>query len=234
MTGRKTRMDCGETRGSGCAAVCELGLGQIMRTRPQFIKWEANLVIDYLPHLLNQQDVFGFLVTAGEQIGIGDWRPRFGRFSAQPVVTPERQAARRSGAGSGTRAIDASKPASEASNAVTADAKVRRARVTKKPSLAASVARPSVSDSFVEGERIGRFIIVRDVCGQRHAIAAGAVTALAETDDGALLLLAGGRMIHHTSAPAKDHSMAGGNLRLGRAARAGPAKELSTSKRGPC
>ena len=53
-----------------------------------------------------------------------------------------------------------------------------------------------MSDSLVEGQRIGRFIIVRDISGQRHAIAAGAVTALAETDDGALILLAGGRMVH--------------------------------------
>ena len=80
-----------------------VGLSRVMRTRPQFIKWEANLVIDYFPHLLNQQDMLSFLVTAGEQIGIGDWRPRFGRFSAQPVVTPERQAARRSGAGGRTQ-----------------------------------------------------------------------------------------------------------------------------------
>ena len=34
----------------------------------------------FLPSLLNAGDVRNFLTAAGEQIGIGDWRPRFGRF----------------------------------------------------------------------------------------------------------------------------------------------------------
>ena len=46
------------------------------------------------------------------------------------------------------------------------------------------------------GQRVGRFLVVRDVEGQRHAIAVGAVSAIGETDHGALLLLPGGRLIH--------------------------------------
>ena len=57
-----------------------VGSARIMRTRPRFSTWSAEAVIDFLPTLLNPQDVRNFLVTAGEQIGIGDWRPRFGRF----------------------------------------------------------------------------------------------------------------------------------------------------------
>ena len=30
---------------------------------------------------INAKDVKTFLATAGEQVGLGDWRPRFGRFS---------------------------------------------------------------------------------------------------------------------------------------------------------
>ena len=47
-----------------------------------------------------------------------------------------------------------------------------------------------------EGARIGRFLVVRDVEGQRHAVAIGAVSALGETDQGVILLLPGGRLIH--------------------------------------
>jgi hypothetical protein len=47
-----------------------------------------------------------------------------------------------------------------------------------------------------EGERVGRFLIVRDTDGRRHAVAAGAVSVLSETDEGTVLLLPGGRMMH--------------------------------------
>ncbi len=46
-----------------------------------------------------------------------------------------------------------------------------------------------------EGQRVGRFVIVRDRDGHVHAVAAGAVGALCENDEGALLLLPGGRML---------------------------------------
>ena len=51
--------------------------------------WQAELVVDFLPHLLNAADVTNFLTTAGEQVGIGDWRPRYGRFFAEPVAATE-------------------------------------------------------------------------------------------------------------------------------------------------
>ena len=47
-----------------------------------------------------------------------------------------------------------------------------------------------------KGERIGRFVVLRDRDGHLHAVAAGAVSALCETEDGVMLLLPGGRMIH--------------------------------------
>lgn len=47
-----------------------------------------------------------------------------------------------------------------------------------------------------EGTRIGRFLVLRDVEGQRHAVAIGAVSAVGETDHGVILLLPGGRLIH--------------------------------------
>ena len=46
------------------------------------------------------------------------------------------------------------------------------------------------------GMRVGRFVIVRDVEGRTHAVSATGVSAAFETDDGTLLLLPGGRMIH--------------------------------------
>ena len=47
-----------------------------------------------------------------------------------------------------------------------------------------------------EGDRVGRFVVVRDLEGRTHAVAAQSVAAVCETDDGALLLLSGGRIVH--------------------------------------
>jgi hypothetical protein len=50
-------------------------------------------------------------------------------------------------------------------------------------------------EGLVEGMRIGRFVVIRDIEGNRHAVAASAVAALCETDDGTLLMLPGGRLV---------------------------------------
>ena len=53
---------------------------RIMRTRPIFPEWSADVTVDYLPSLLNESEVTDIIVTVGQVVGIGDWRPRFGRF----------------------------------------------------------------------------------------------------------------------------------------------------------
>ena len=47
-----------------------------------------------------------------------------------------------------------------------------------------------------EGERLGRFVIVRDLEGRLHALSSTAVSAACETEEGTLLMLPGGRMVH--------------------------------------
>ena len=61
----------------------KVGQGKVMRTRPRFDDWSAHLKVGYMPSLLNADHVRGFAIVAGEQIGIGDWRPRFGRFTVK-------------------------------------------------------------------------------------------------------------------------------------------------------
>jgi hypothetical protein len=46
-----------------------------------------------------------------------------------------------------------------------------------------------------EGDRAGRFVIVRDRDGYLHALAAGAVGAVCEVEDGGVVILSGGRML---------------------------------------
>lgn len=46
-----------------------------------------------------------------------------------------------------------------------------------------------------EGERIGRYVTIRDADGVLHAVAPSSIAAVCETPDGTLLLLPGGRMV---------------------------------------
>lgn len=49
---------------------------------------------------------------------------------------------------------------------------------------------------LAEGTRVGRFVVLRDLDGKTYAVATGSVAALCETEDGALLMLPAGRMMH--------------------------------------
>ena len=52
-----------------------------------------------------------------------------------------------------------------------------------------------IAAELTEGTRVGRFVILRDLEGHLHAIAAGSIGAICETDDGSLILLPGGRLL---------------------------------------
>lgn len=58
---------------------------KIIRTRPVFYQWAATLDIHFLPGLLNKSDVEGFVEVGGQIVGLGDWRPKFGRFVVDAV-----------------------------------------------------------------------------------------------------------------------------------------------------
>lgn len=62
-------------------ATAKVGPKTVVRTRPRFDAWAVEFETKFLPSMLNPRELRGFLVAAGEQIGIGDWRPRFGRFA---------------------------------------------------------------------------------------------------------------------------------------------------------
>lgn len=55
---------------------------RVMRTRPMFRQWavEADGILDTA--VLSIEDLRSIAVTAGSRIGLGDYRPRYGRFTA--------------------------------------------------------------------------------------------------------------------------------------------------------
>lgn len=61
----------------------KVGMARIMRTRPIFRAWSAVIVVTHDESVLDEAELFQILKTAGQLVGIGDWRPRFGRFTAE-------------------------------------------------------------------------------------------------------------------------------------------------------
>jgi hypothetical protein len=53
---------------------------RIIRTRPMFRKWAATVQVKFNPQFVDQADVVNWMHVLGDEIGICDWRPKFGRF----------------------------------------------------------------------------------------------------------------------------------------------------------
>jgi hypothetical protein len=58
----------------------KIGMAKVMRTRPHFPEWEIEAVVNYNDALIKKRDLQDAIVRAGQTIGVGDWRPKFGRF----------------------------------------------------------------------------------------------------------------------------------------------------------
>jgi hypothetical protein len=58
---------------------------RVMRTRPKFRQWSLTFNVSYLPELLNKDAVVLAVETCGRIIGLGDYRPKYGRFHVTEV-----------------------------------------------------------------------------------------------------------------------------------------------------
>jgi hypothetical protein len=56
-----------------------------IRTRPRFNQWSAEVTAEFLPTLLDRGEVTEIFKVAGFREGLGDWRPKYGRFSVEPL-----------------------------------------------------------------------------------------------------------------------------------------------------
>ena len=60
----------------------KVGMAKVMRTRPMFRHWSMNATASFDPDVLNLRDIEEIAVDASKLVGIGDWRPKHGRFTA--------------------------------------------------------------------------------------------------------------------------------------------------------
>lgn len=57
-----------------------------VRTRPRFPEWALEFEAQFLLGLLDGDQVLKIFRIAGSRTGLGDWRPKFGRFSAERLT----------------------------------------------------------------------------------------------------------------------------------------------------
>jgi hypothetical protein len=58
---------------------------KVMRARPQFLRWSCEFDVSYMDDMIDAQDLRRIVEHAGRVIGIGTYRPRFGRFDVVGV-----------------------------------------------------------------------------------------------------------------------------------------------------
>jgi hypothetical protein len=68
-------------------ASAKVGQQRIIRTRPRFTTWATSATLYLDTEVLDLDDLTQLVDIAGRLIGLGDWRPRFGRFEATLTVT---------------------------------------------------------------------------------------------------------------------------------------------------
>lgn len=57
----------------------------VMRTRPKFMPWSTIIVVSYNDQMLNPKEIDLIVEIGGEQVGLCEGRPRFGRYVAQKL-----------------------------------------------------------------------------------------------------------------------------------------------------
>lgn len=63
-------------------AIVRVSMARVARTRPVFKEWAANVTLNIEDSIVNAAQVDAWMNIAGTQIGLGDWRPQHGRFTA--------------------------------------------------------------------------------------------------------------------------------------------------------
>ena len=86
-TGRYYALDTieGDANFYDTRAIKLQGSNTVMRTRPIFTEWSVEFDALFNENLIDKSDIIEALRVAGEQKGIGDYRPKFGKFKVNSI-----------------------------------------------------------------------------------------------------------------------------------------------------
>ena len=62
------------------SVVVVVGTSRVVRTRPIFHEWVVEVGVEVDADMVNPDDVGLWMSIAGREVGLGDWRPKYGRF----------------------------------------------------------------------------------------------------------------------------------------------------------
>lgn len=65
------------------SAIVRVGTARVERMRPTFDKWSSIVTVQFDNEVVNIGRIDDWVSIAGTQVGFGDWRPKYGRFTAQ-------------------------------------------------------------------------------------------------------------------------------------------------------
>lgn len=61
-------------------------LARIIRIRPMIpTGWTASFTLEFDETIINEKNLLQSMIDAGALVGLGDWRPKFGRFTVEVV-----------------------------------------------------------------------------------------------------------------------------------------------------
>lgn len=63
--------------------IVKVGTARVVRMRPIFNEWRAIIKINVETSLINESRLVDWWNAAGTTVGLGDWRPQYGRFEAK-------------------------------------------------------------------------------------------------------------------------------------------------------
>ena len=64
-------------------SIVKVGQAKLVRRRPMFTDWAVRFTATYDPSVLDLALIEQATATAGRLVGMGDWRPRYGRFTSK-------------------------------------------------------------------------------------------------------------------------------------------------------
>lgn len=67
------------------ARAVRVGQARVIRTRPIFQEWAANVEVEFDLDFLNADHIQQWMEIAGRKVGLMDWRPKCGRFSVKEL-----------------------------------------------------------------------------------------------------------------------------------------------------
>lgn len=64
----------------------KVGQARVMRTRPMFPEWSLEVTVSYIEGEVEKEDIVDAFNSAGILVGLGDWRPKYGRFTSELIA----------------------------------------------------------------------------------------------------------------------------------------------------